>query len=48
VTGTLGILLKSKREGLINDVKPLIEKMIFENIYIAPSIITLCLKEAGE
>jgi len=33
VTGTLGVLLKAKREGRIDAIKPLIHKMIAENIY---------------
>ena len=48
VTGTLGVLLKAKREGHIEAIKPLIDKMISKNIYISSKIIALCLKEASE
>ena len=48
VTGTLGVLLKAKREGYIDVIKPLIDEMLSENIYISAKIISFCLKEARE
>ena len=48
VTGTLGILLKSKSEKIISEVKPILEKMQAENFYISEEIIKLVLKTAGE
>jgi len=48
VTGTLGILIRAKRSGYIQNIKPLIDKLIINNIYIDSKIIEFCLKEAGE
>ena len=48
VTGTLGVLIKAKRIGYIQSIKPLIEQLLSENIYINSNIIEYCLKEAGE
>jgi len=48
VTGTLGVLLKAKEEGYIPAVKPLIESMVSNNIYIDAKIISFCLNKAGE
>ncbi len=48
VTGTLGVILKSKKEGHIQKIKPLLEKLIAENIYLDSKIVEYCLKEAGE
>ncbi len=33
--GTIGILLKARKENLIKDIKPLLEKLIQEDIYIS-------------
>lgn len=48
VTGTLGILLKAKREGHIDVIKPLLDKMVSEGIFLGAKIRAYCLKEAGE
>jgi len=48
VTGTLGILLKAKQEGYIYAIKPLIDKMVANGIYINSKIIAFCLNEANE
>lgn len=48
VTGTLGVLIKAKRQGYINELKPIIQKMIDENIYISEKLMELCLKQANE
>jgi len=48
VTGTLGVLIKAKKEGYVQSIKPLIKKLISENIYIDSRIIEYCLKEVGE
>lgn len=35
---TIGILLKSRKENLIKDIKPLLEKLIQEDIYISSKL----------
>ena len=48
VTGTLGVLLKAKEAGYINEIKPILEELVEKNIYLSESIIKKCLKSAGE
>lgn len=48
VTGTLGVLIKAKQQGLIPELKPLLETMTQNNIYIKDSLIKLCLEQVGE
>jgi len=48
VTGTLGVLIKAKKENYVQSIKPLIDKLLACNIYIDSKIIEYCLKEAGE
>ena len=48
VTGTLGVLIKAKQEGHINELKPILHQMVENGIYISQSLIELCLKQVGE
>lgn len=48
VTGTLGILLRAKREGKVKEVRPLIDKLIDEGLYIDEQTKQTVLKNAGE
>ncbi len=48
VTGTLGVLIRAKQCGYIPALRPVLEKLVEENIYIKPSLIDLCLKQVGE
>ena len=48
VTGTLGILLRAKREGYIREVKPLIERLLEAGMFISDDVCHYVLKEAGE
>lgn len=48
VTGTLGVLTKAKREGYINELKPIFSQMVEKGIYISQSLIESCLKQVGE
>lgn len=48
VTGTLGVLIKAKQQGHINELKPIIQKMIDNNIYISEKIMKLCLEQVNE
>lgn len=48
VTGTLGVLIKAKRQGYIFELKPIIQKMVDKNIYISEKLIKLCLEQVNE
>ena len=48
VTGTMGVLLKAKREGYIEKVKPLMENLIADGFYINPVVQSYVLAEAKE
>lgn len=48
VTGTLGVLIKAKRLGYINELKPIIQEMIDKNIYISENLMKICLKQVNE
>ncbi len=48
VTGTLGVLLKAQREGLIQEVKPLLSKMRRNGFYISNAVERFVLEQAHE
>ena len=48
VTGTLGVLMKAKSVGYISELKPLLQKMLDNHIYISQVLIDKCLKRVGE
>ena len=48
VTGTLGILLKAKQTGKIQTVKPLIQQLIDNGLYVDEQTKQMVLKHAGE
>lgn len=48
VTGTLGVLIRAKREGYIDRLEPILRQMTERGIYISQSLIELCLKQTGE
>ena len=48
VIGTLGLLLKAKKEGLLGSIRPLICKLIDNGIWIKDEIVEGIIKEAGE
>ena len=48
VTGTLGVLLRAKREGRIKEVQPLMKRLIETGMFISENICRYVLKEAGE
>ena len=47
-TGTLGILIQAKKQGLITEVKPLMEAVISHGLYVSEKIQQLVLREACE
>jgi hypothetical protein len=48
ITGTLGVLLRAKREGLVAAVAPLLERLEEEGFHIAPATRGEVLRLAGE
>jgi predicted nucleic acid-binding protein len=48
VIGTLGLLLKAKKKGLILSIKPLIEQILGHGIWIKDEIVKGILKNSGE
>ena len=48
VTGTLGVLLKAKREGYLDKVEPVINELIHDGLFVSDTVKRFVLKEAGE
>ncbi len=48
VTGTLGVLVKAKRKGIIKEVRPLLSEMRQNGFYISNAVENMVLKEAEE
>ncbi|MBX9258209.1 DUF3368 domain-containing protein [Desmonostoc muscorum CCALA 125] len=48
VTGSIGILLRAKREGYPMSIKTAIQKMLNHNIRLSQTVIDFAIKEAGE
>lgn len=48
VIGTLGVLLKAKKKGLIKRLKPVINSIVEGGIWIKDDIVKGILKDAGE
>ena len=48
LTGTLGVLIKAKQEGYISEIRPLIDGLARNGIYLSKTLIDKCLEQAGE
>jgi len=48
ITGTMGVLLEAKKEGLIKNIKPLLSELLLINIRISTKIIQITLQAAHE
>lgn len=48
ITGTMGVLLKAKREGYITEIASVIEEMRRKGFYISDSLVNMVLEQAGE
>jgi predicted nucleic acid-binding protein len=46
--GTIGLLLRAKRQGLLKKIKPHIDALVENGIYIRRELIDAVLKDAGE
>jgi len=44
----LGVLMKAKQKGYLSELKPVLDVMVQNGIYIKPSLVELCLKQVGE
>lgn len=45
---TVGVLLKAKRKGIIEEIRPILQRMEGKGFYISKSIEQLILEQAGE
>lgn len=48
VTGTLGVLLRTKKEGYIDLIEPIINELINDGLYVSDVVREYVLKEAGK
>ena len=48
VTGTLGVLIKAKRQGVIEEIYPFLCKMRQNGFYMDPGLVDEVLAQAGE
>lgn len=48
MTGTLGVLLRAKRAGLIPAARPLLEALLRKGLYLADDLVLTALAEVGE
>lgn len=48
ITGTLGAIIKAKKNGIIESIRPALEKLIKTDFRLSDALIEEALKEAGE
>ena len=48
VTGTMGVLLKAKREGYLDEVRPVMNALERDGFFISETVKAYVLREAGE
>ena len=48
ITGTLGVVIKAKKEGLINNAGEVFDKLINSGLFISDEVKEIALHEAGE
>ena len=48
LTGTVGVIIKAKKDGIINSIKPYLEKLKATNFRLTPAIFAEALKLADE
>ncbi len=48
VAGSVGVLLRAKREGILSAVRPCLEMMRSHGIWLSERLISFALREAGE
>lgn len=48
ITGTIGVIIKAKLNGIIDSIKPILEKIKQTNFRVSSSVEEIALKQAGE
>jgi predicted nucleic acid-binding protein len=48
ITGTLGLILTAKKEGILPQIKPLFDRIQSTNFRISPTLLERILEQAGE
>ncbi len=48
LSGTLGVILKAKEKGFIESVKPLLDQMLENKIWLSETLMQQILLQAGE
>ena len=48
ITGTVGIIIKAKQNGLIDKVKPIMDRLIQNGLFVSPEVQASVLKIAEE
>lgn len=48
VRGTCAVLLKAKREGMLSNIRPVLENLVSNGYFIGPQLMSECLRQAGE
>jgi len=48
VTGTLGVILRAKKSGLIPAARPLLEELLRRGLYLSKDLVEQSLREVGE
>ncbi|WKN41720.1 DUF3368 domain-containing protein [Tunicatimonas pelagia] len=48
VTGTIGVLMKAKTKGFINELKPLLEELRHKGVWIGTKLQEQILRSVGE
>jgi uncharacterized protein len=48
VVGTLGVLVEAKRQGIVAEVRPLVERLVEQGLYLSQAVIDAALSAAGE
>jgi predicted nucleic acid-binding protein len=47
-TGTLGVVLRAKKTGIIPEAYPLVQELIRKGAYLSPGLIDSALRKVGE
>ncbi|MDR1481740.1 MAG: DUF3368 domain-containing protein [Synergistaceae bacterium] len=48
VTGTVGVLLRAKRDGIINEIRPVLNDLVRQGFYISDDVLREVRRLAGE
>ena len=48
MTGTLGVLIKAKQQGFINEIRPIVSELKSNGFYVSRQVEEMVLKYADE